>query len=119
MEDSNERSYEFNEVSWWSHWAETRWLNQNAYLMFSRDFDEYFFNRGGFLQITPDSKKYLGLMEKEFESRKRTPHLFLQSDQLDSKLLRTLANGGYRIADQMAVLEIDDPSFKVNPDLKT
>jgi GNAT superfamily N-acetyltransferase len=118
MADSNERAYEFNEVSWWSNWAETRWIDQNGYLLFSKEFDEYFFNRGGFLQITPGSKKSIGLMESEFELRKRKPHLFLQSDQLDSKLFLALAERGYRIANQMAVLEIDEPSFKVNPDLK-
>ena len=118
MADSNETAYEVNEVSWWSNWTETKWQSRNAYLMFSKQFDEYFFNRGGFLRITPDSKKSIAPMESEFEARKRKPHLLLQSDQLDSKLLVTLAKGGYRIADQMAVMEIDEASFKVNPDLK-
>jgi hypothetical protein len=118
LADSNEKAYEFNEISWWSNWTQTAWLNQNAYLLFSQEFDEYFFNRGGFLQITPDSRKLIEPMEHEFEARKRKPHLFLQSDQLDSKLLLALAQRGYRIADQMSVMEIDDASFKVNPDLK-
>jgi len=118
LADSNETAYEFNEVTWWSNWTETRWLSRNAYLLFSKDFDEYFFNRGGFLKITADSSKSVAPMEVEFEARKRKPHLLLQSDQLDPKLLVTLAKGGYRIADQMAVMEIDEPSFKVNPDLK-
>ncbi|MDA4134302.1 MAG: GNAT family N-acetyltransferase [Thaumarchaeota archaeon] len=118
MADSNEAAYEFNEVSWWSKWADTKWLSRNAYLLFSKDFDEYFFNRGGFLKITTDSRKSIAAMEIEFEARKRKPHLLLQSDQLDSKLLVTLAKGGYRIADQMAVMDVDEASFKVNPDLK-
>ena len=50
MADSNETAYEFNEVSWWSNWADTNWPSRNAYLLFSKDFDEYFFNRGGFLR---------------------------------------------------------------------
>ncbi len=118
MADSNETAYEFNEVSWWSNWADTRWLSRNAYLLFSKDFGEYFFNRGGFLKITPDSRKSIAPMESEFETRKRVPHLLLQSDQLDPKLLVTLAKSGYRIADQMAVMDIDEASFKLNPDLK-
>jgi len=119
LADSNETAYELNEVSWWSNWTETKWLSRNAYLLFSREFDEYFFNRGGFLKITPDSSKSIAPMEREFEARKRKPHLLLQSDRLNSKLLLTLAQRGYRIADQMAVMEIDDDaSFKVNPDLK-
>ncbi len=118
MADSNETAYELNEVSWWSNWTKARWLSRNAYVLFSQEFDEYFFNRGGFLKITPDSNKSIEPMEKEFEARKRRPHLLLQSDQLDSKLLSALAKRGYRIADQMAVMEMDEPSFKVNPDLK-
>ena len=112
------KAYESNEVSWWSHWATTKWLSPDAYLLLSRDFDEYFFNRGGFLRITPDSGKLVGRMESQFESYGRKPHLLLQSEQLDSKLLTTLAQRGYRIADQMGVLEADDVSFKANPDLK-
>ena len=112
------KAYELNEVSWWSHWAETKWLSPNAYVMFSRQFDEYFFNRGGFLQIAADSGEAIGPMEREFEARGRRPHLLLQSDQLSSKLLRVLAARGYRIADQMAVMEVDDASFKVNRGLR-
>ena len=81
MADSNETAYELNEVSWWSNWTEASWLSRNAYLLFSQEFDEYFFNRGGFLKITPDSSKSIEPMEREFEARKRKPHLLLQSDQ--------------------------------------
>lgn len=118
MADSSERAYETNEVSWWSRWAEVDWLDKNAYLLFSDDFDEYFFNRGGFLQLTPASRLSIEPMEKEFKARKRRPHLLLQSDYLDSKLLRTMEERGYRIADQMAVLEMGDPSFALNPSLE-
>lgn len=112
------RAYEFNEVSWWSHWTETKWLSRNAYVMFSKDFNEYFFNRGGFLRMTDESERAIVLMEREFEGRKRKPHLLLQSDQLNPKVLQTLAHRGYRIADQMSVLEADDGPFRANPDLK-
>jgi GNAT superfamily N-acetyltransferase len=112
------KAYESNEISWWSHWAETKWLSPDAYILLSRDFDEYFFNRGGLLRITPDSGKLVERMEGEFEARGRKPHLLLQSDLLDSRFLTAMAQRGYRIADQMGVLEADDVSFKVNPDLK-
>jgi GNAT superfamily N-acetyltransferase len=118
LADSSRREYETNEVSWWSNWAEAKWLDDDAYLIFSDDFDEYFFNRGGFVQITPASSLSIEPMEKEFRAHGRRPHIFLQSDGLGPKLLRTLEVRDYRIADQMAVMEMDDPSFAVNPRLK-
>jgi len=120
LADSNDREYESNEVSWWSNWAQTTWLSPNAYVLLSQEFDEYFFNRAGFLEIIGGSRKLIGPMESEFEARKRTPHLFLQSGQLDAPLLRALEKQGYRIVDQMSVMEIgeEEPSFEINPDLK-
>jgi GNAT superfamily N-acetyltransferase len=112
------KAYEQNEVAWWSNWAQVTWLDQNAYTIFSKDFEEYFFNRGGFLQVTPESRKTIEPMEREFEARGRTPHIFLQSAQLDAKLLTAMADRGYRIADQMSVMEIDEPAFKVNSELR-
>jgi N-acetylglutamate synthase-like GNAT family acetyltransferase len=112
------KAYESNEVSWWSNWAEAKWLGRNAYVLFSQHFDEYFFNRGGFLRIKPDSKEFIVRMEDEFQARGRKPHLLLQSGELDAELLAVLAQRGYRIADQMAVMEADDTSFKVNPDVQ-
>ena len=88
------RRYELNEVSWWSNWVEATWLSRNAYCCSRKDFDEYFFNRGGFLKITPDSRKSIEAMETEFEASEAEPHLFLQSDQLDSKLLLHSGEGG-------------------------
>jgi hypothetical protein len=118
LADFNDKTYESNEVSWWSNWAQTTWLSPTAYVMLSQEFDEYFFNRGGFLEITKGAKKLIGPMESEFEARKLTPHLFLQSGQLDAPLLLTLEKQGYRIVDQMSVMEIEEPSFELNPDLK-
>jgi Acetyltransferase (GNAT) domain len=118
LADFNDKAYESNEVSWWSNWAQTSWLSPNAYVMLSQEFDEYFFNRGGFLDITKGAKKLIVPMESEFEARKLTPHLFLQSGQLDAPLLVTLEKLGYRIVDQMSVMEIDEPYFEVNPGLK-
>jgi len=66
---SNEKAYETNEVSWWSNWADVKWLDRNAYLLLSDEFDEYFFNRGGFLEIAPGSGGLVEEMEREFEVR--------------------------------------------------
>ena len=116
MADSSD-GYELNEVSWWSNWAETKWLDKNAYLLLSRDFSEYFFNRGGFLTVTKKAEPAVELMEAEFAKRNLAPHIFIQSDSLGPSLLQGLAKKGYRIADQMSVMEAENPSFKVNDGL--
>jgi GNAT superfamily N-acetyltransferase len=112
------RAYELNEVSWWSRWAEVTWLNDDAYVLLSREFDESFFNRAGFVKAPPDVEGSLELIEKEFERRGRTPNIFVRQDRNHPRLLRALADAGYRIADQMAVMEVETPSFVVNHDVE-
>lgn len=110
--------YELNEVSWWSRWAEVTRVNEDAYVLLSREFDEEFFNRAGFLRVPSDAGRSLGLIEKEFEKRGRTPNIFVRQDRNHPRLLRALAGGGYRIADQMAVMKVETPSFVVNHDVE-
>ena len=93
------------------------WLGKDAYLIFSRDFREYFFNRGGFLRVTPRAAHLVEEMEAEFGARGLTRYVFVQSDSLTSRLLQSFAKKGYRIADQMSVMELETPSFGVNPGL--
>jgi N-acetylglutamate synthase-like GNAT family acetyltransferase len=117
LADSDEGGYELNEVSWWSNWTETVWLGKDAYLLFSQDFSEYFFNHGGFLRVTDRAAGLIDTMEAEFAGRRLTPHVFVQSESLTPRLLQGLARKGYRIADQMSVMEVESPSFVVNPKL--
>lgn len=117
MEDSNDDIFELNEVSWWSHWTEVVWFGREAYLLASKDFEEYFFNRAGFLKVTPHSGSLIEGMESEFQSRGLIPHVFVQNDVLHPALLQKFAKRGYRIADQMSVMEMDEPCFSVNKDL--
>lgn len=117
MEDSDEAGRELNEVSWWSNWAEAVWLDKNAYLLFSKDYPEYFFNRGGFLKVTNHAVGVVDVMEAEFEKHYLTPNIFVQSESLDSRLLRAFAKKGYKIANQMSVMELEEPSFKTNAKL--
>jgi hypothetical protein len=117
LEDSDEVGPELNEVSWWSNWTEAVWLDNNAYLLFSKDYPEYFFNRGGFLKVTNRAADIVGAMEVEFKKRNLAPNIFVQSESLDSRLLRVFAKKGYRIADQMSVMELETGSFKANTKL--
>jgi len=115
LAEFTERAYELNEVSWWSHWADVVWLGPDAYVLLSRDFDEYFFNRAGFLRVGPDSEVLLEKMEGEFGKKKLTPYVFVQSESLYPRLLQKFSKSGYRISDQMSVMEMGEPSFSVNP----
>jgi GNAT superfamily N-acetyltransferase len=116
---SNDGSaYELNEVSWWSRWAEVTWLNDDAYVLISREFDEGFFNRAGFVKVPSDAEGTLELIEKEFERRGRAPNIFVRQDRNHPRLLRALAGEGYRIADQMAVMGVGTPSLTVNHEVK-
>jgi N-acetylglutamate synthase-like GNAT family acetyltransferase len=119
LDGSNERNYELNELSWWSNWTQVEWLDENAYVMGSTEFEEYFFNRGGFIKVRADAERSLERMEVEFERRGRVPHVFVQSNRTHRALLGAFAEKGYRIADQMSVMEMGAiPSFEgVNPDL--
>lgn len=117
MEDSDEVQLELNEVTWWSNWTETLWLNKDTYLLFSGNYQEYFFNRGGFLKVTGRSASMVEAMETEFAKRGVAPSIFVQSDSLDSGILHVFTKRGYRIADQMSVMELDTPSFEANTKL--
>jgi len=113
----NERPYELNEVQWWSGWTQATWLDKDAYVMLSEKFDEYFFNRAGFVRIPHRAEKSLEMIEAEFAKHRRVPHVFVQNNSNHPVLLRALAKGSYRISDRMSVMEMETPSFKVNPEL--
>jgi N-acetylglutamate synthase-like GNAT family acetyltransferase len=112
------KAYELNEVSWWSRWAEVTWLNDDAYVLLSREFDEEFFNRAGFVKVPLDAEASLEKIEREFERRGRPPSIFVRQDRNHPRLLRALAAKGYKIADQMAVMEVETPLFVVNHDVQ-
>lgn len=111
------RALELNEVSWWSLWAQTTWLNKDTYVIISREFNEDFFNRAGFVGIPRDARGTLEAIERAFEQRGRPPNVFVRQDQNHPRLLRVLADSRYRIADQMAVMEVEAPAFAVNKEV--
>lgn len=115
--EGSEVQLELNEVTWWSNWTETVWLDDDAYLLFSMDYPEYFFNHGGFLKVTGRSVDLVEVMETKFAKRDVAPSIFVQSDSLDSRLLQAFTKKGYRIADQMSVMELETPSFETNTKL--
>ena len=115
---NGDRAHELNEVRWWSWWAEATWLSADVYMMFSKEFDEPFFNRAGLVGVPIDAESALESVENEFERRGRTPSIFVRQDQNHPRLLRAFDARGYRIADQMAVMELENPSFAVNREVQ-
>lgn len=117
MAGFNERAYELNEVTWWSAWTKTVWLNKDMYILFSEKFDEYFFNRAGFLNVAAGAEKSLKGMEEEFRRRGRTPCIFLQDSPKHPRIEQALARDGYKTTDRMSIMELGTSSFKVNSNL--
>lgn len=106
-----------NEVGWWSNWTELKWLDENTYVMTSDVFGEYFFNRGGFIAMKAGSERSIGLMESEFERRGSIPHLFVQDGEGRAKVASALSAAGYRVADRMSVMQIEDAAFAINDEV--
>jgi GNAT superfamily N-acetyltransferase len=102
------RDYELNELQWWEKWVdETTWVSKNCYAFFSEKFkDEWFFNRGGFLEVERVPDKVVQAMEKEFSKRgRRMPCILVEEGRPWDKLLTSLSRNGYVGSDKMLVME--------------
>jgi hypothetical protein len=109
------KDMELNEAGWWSYWADVRWTGQRSYVMLSSDFDEYFFNRAGFVDCDV-GKTTIARMEAEFEAAGRPPCFSVQSE---CKELAVLLNSrGYTTFDEMSVMQLTQPGFKSAYELK-
>ena len=103
------RDLELNEVGWWSHWASVRWTGETAYVMLSSDFDEYFFNRAGFVDCT-GGQGAIPKIEAEFEAFVR-PSCFSVQEEC-GEVAAVLESRGYATFDMMSVMQLDRPDFK-------
>ena len=104
------RDLELNEVSWWALWADVSWLASDTYIMLSPVFDEYFFNRGGFLECG-DAKTKIPAAERAFEAARRTP-CFSVSEECND-VVQTLESLGYDAFDRMSVMRLGELGFRV------
>jgi len=102
------KELELNEVEWWANWAEVTWFGDNSWLLLSRRFDEFFLNRGGFLECR-NAGKTTGQMEKLFAERNLVPHFFVK--EACSGLLGSLVSAGYRAVDSMSVMTLERAKF--------
>ena len=115
MADPSVRDCEKNEVDWWSHWADVRWFGTDAWLIESDLFEEYFMNRGGFLQCDHAEESFVR-MEPFFARRGLAPHFFVQDGCTET--IRRMNAEGYRAVDGMSVLTPDHISIVTNRDLR-
>jgi GNAT superfamily N-acetyltransferase len=94
------RSLELNEVGWWSHWGEARWISRDCYILTSRDLAEPFFNRACLLSCDAMEKK-VRKVEESFRVAGLVPHLtFFESCR---SLPRMLNKEGYTLVDTMII----------------
>ncbi len=116
MVDLRDNEFELNEVNWWSNWANVEWVTKNSYVILSDEFDEPFFNRGGFVAPV-NGERAVGGMETVFRRKERDPYIFLQRLRKYSRVEKILREG-YKVVDGMSVMELRKSSFKTNPDVK-
>ncbi len=103
------RDLELNEIGWWSHWADVRWTGETSYIMLSSDFDEYFFNRAGFVDCA-GGQDAIPKIEAEFEALAR-PSCFSVQEEC-GEVAAMLKSRGYVTFDRMSVMQLDRPEFK-------
>lgn len=114
--DIPDADFELNEVHWWSNWATVEWTTESSYVILSDEFDEPFFNRGGF--VTPvDGESAVARMESTLKKKGRDPYILLQKMRKYASVAKVLRKG-YEIVDAMSVMELKTPSFKTNPEVR-
>lgn len=109
------RDLELNEIGWWSHWANVHWTGETSYVMLSSDFDEYFFNRAGFVDCV-GGQDAIPKIEAEFEALAR-PSCFSVQEEC-GEVAAMLESRGYVTFDRMSVMQLDRPKFKTAAGLK-
>jgi hypothetical protein len=109
------RNLELNEVGWWSHWSDVEWIEEKSYVLLSPDFDEYFFNRAGFVDCS-NGLDAVAKMEARFEAAGRPPIFSVQSE---CKEIAALLNSrGFTSFDDISVMQLGQLEFKKATGLK-
>jgi GNAT superfamily N-acetyltransferase len=109
------KDLELNEAGWWSHWADVSWTGERSYVILSSDFNEYFFNRAGFLECG-DGRDAITRIEAKFEAARRPPCFSVQNE---CRELAALVNSrGYASFDEMSVMQLGQSKFKQANGLK-
>jgi len=105
----NARDLELNEAGWWSHWTDVRWVGANAYILLSSSFEEYFFNRAGFVDCR-GSREAIPKIEADFEAAGQPPCFSVKEKCKEAA--NALVSRGYTAFDGMAVMQLGRPRFR-------
>ncbi len=100
---------ELNELQWWSNWSDATLYGENSYLLHSDCFNEYFFNRAGFLDCEAKTAE-VAAIEREFANRALAPHFVVPESC--NEVIASLKRSGYTSLDKMAVMMLGGPKFK-------
>jgi len=110
--------HELNQLRWWSHWSKLIWFSRQCYALLSRDFDEPLFNHSEFLDPKAYGTDLLREIESKFWSEGLSPSFFLREAEEYRAMGSELSANGYRVYDQLSVMEIASPSFDGNAEVK-
>ncbi len=112
---ASRKDLELNEAGWWSPWSDVQWTGETSYVMLSRDFDEYFFNRAGFVDCSSGLDDVVRI-EAKFEAAGRPP---VFSVQTECKELAALLNSrSFTSFDEMSVMQLGQLKFRKATNLK-
>jgi len=109
--------HEVNQLRWWSHWSELIWFSGQCYAILSRDFDEPLFNHSEFMDPKAYGNDLLREIESKFRSEGIPPSFFLRESEGYRTVEGGLSANGYRVIDQLSVMEITSPSFDGNAEI--
>src|SRR2546422_1421978 len=92
-----------------------QWTGEKSYVMVSPDFDEYFFNRAGFVDCSSGLDDVVKI-EARFEAAGRSPVFSVQTECRELSALLNSRN--FASFDEMSVMQLGQLKFKKATDLK-
>jgi len=109
--------HELNQLRWWSYWSRPIWFSKQCYALLSRDFEEPLFNHAEFLDPKAYGRDLLRVIEAKFLDEGHSPSTFLPVMEEYRAVEGALSANGYKVHDQLSIMEITSPSFDGNPEV--
>ncbi len=104
------RAFELNEARWWSLWADVRWTGASSYVVTSKAFGEYFFNRGALVDCAGGRAEATAAEAALAAAGKDT---YLTVPEACASVAAALERRGYVVFDRMTVMRSDRLAFRV------
>jgi len=118
LTDLSKTDCELNELGWWSNWSHLIWLDKNRYVLTSKEFEEPLFNHGGFLTPIRGLEAKINGIEHIFDKAHIAPSFFLWNSSEFNETANRLVTSGYRIIDQLSVMQLLSPNLRINPKIE-